>query len=88
MIICICHRVSDRDIAHAVAGGCKTFDELQEATRAGTGCGACTEFAAESFAAHRGGGCCAHLCSPGTSPLQATLPAAPTPAPAPTMAAA
>jgi len=57
MIICVCHRVSDRDIAREVAHGCATFDQLQERTRAATGCGACTEFAQECFDAHAGGSC-------------------------------
>jgi bacterioferritin-associated ferredoxin len=57
MIVCVCHRVTDRDIAREVAHGCGTFDDLQEATRVGTGCGACCEFAQETFAAHAGGGC-------------------------------
>lgn len=58
MIVCVCHRVSDRDIAREVAQGCASFDELQDYTRIGTGCGACREFAEEAFAAHAGGGCC------------------------------
>ena len=49
MIICLCHRVSDRDIAREVDRGCADFDELQERTRTGTGCGACLEFAQEHF---------------------------------------
>ena len=58
MIVCVCHRVSDRDIAREVAQGCASFDELQDNTRIGTGCGACREFAEETFAAHAGSGCC------------------------------
>lgn len=57
MIICLCHRVSDRDIAREVAHGCGSFEELQDRTRVATGCGACHEFAQETFAAHAGG-CC------------------------------
>lgn len=51
MIICICRRVSDRDIARA-AGVCADFDELQDATGAGTACGACLDCARACFAAH------------------------------------
>ncbi|MBL8288659.1 MAG: (2Fe-2S)-binding protein [Rubrivivax sp.] len=51
MIICVCHRVSDRDIAREAAHGCATFDELQARTALGTGCGACREVAAVLFAA-------------------------------------
>lgn len=57
MIICVCHRVSDRDIAREVAFGCASFDDLQDRTRVGTGCGACLEFAEDAFAAHAGAGC-------------------------------
>jgi bacterioferritin-associated ferredoxin len=54
MIVCICHRVSDRDIARAVREGCDSFDELQDALRVGTGCGACDGCARDTFEAHRG----------------------------------
>lgn len=45
MIVCVCHRVSDRDIAREAAFGCPDFDALQEATRLGTACGACLDCA-------------------------------------------
>lgn len=75
MIICICHRVSDRDIAREVARGCPSFEALQDATRVATGCGACGEFAKEAFAAHRSGAGCAqlrHPCGAPSTPGQAT----------------
>jgi bacterioferritin-associated ferredoxin len=59
MIVCICHRVSDRDIAHAARAGCASFDQLQDDLRVGLGCGACDECARETFDAHR---------TPGTEP--------------------
>lgn len=49
MIICLCHRVSDRDIERAVRQGCDSFDQLQDDTRVATGCGACTDCAHQSF---------------------------------------
>jgi bacterioferritin-associated ferredoxin len=49
MIVCVCHRVSDRDIAHAVKGGCGSFDELQDELRVATGCGACSDCARQTF---------------------------------------
>ena len=52
MIICICHRVSDRDIAHAVQGGCASFDELQFELGVGTCCGRCHDCARETFHRH------------------------------------
>lgn len=49
MIVCVCHRVSERDIHREVRSGCGTFDLLQDELRVGTGCGACTECARETF---------------------------------------
>lgn len=55
MIICLCHRVSDRDIAREAQGGCASFDELQFELRVGTGCGCCTDCARSAFEHARGG---------------------------------
>jgi bacterioferritin-associated ferredoxin len=49
MIVCICHRVSDRDIERAVRNGVASFEELQEETRAATGCGCCLDCARSVF---------------------------------------
>ena len=49
MIVCICHRVSDRDIAREVKAGCRDFNELQDELRVGTACGACTDCARQTF---------------------------------------
>jgi bacterioferritin-associated ferredoxin len=54
MIVCVCHRVSDRDIAPAARQGCASFDELQDRLRVGTACGACGDCARETFLAHHG----------------------------------
>ena len=51
MIVCICHRVSDRDIAREVREGCASFDDLRDELRVGTSCGACTDCARKTFAA-------------------------------------
>jgi len=53
MIVCVCHRVSDRDIAHAVGSGCATLDELQDELRVATACGACVDCARQTLEAHR-----------------------------------
>jgi bacterioferritin-associated ferredoxin len=53
MIVCVCHQVSDRDIAHAARQGCASYDELQEHLRVGTACGACGDCARKTFDAHR-----------------------------------
>jgi bacterioferritin-associated ferredoxin len=43
MIICICNRVSERDIDNAVIEGASSMCQLNERLRVGTGCGACVE---------------------------------------------
>lgn len=52
MIICVCNRVSDRDIARAVSEGCETFDELQFETGVATCCGCCHDCAKQTFEQH------------------------------------
>lgn len=52
MIVCICHRVSDRDIARAVRAGCESFEALQDDLRVATACGACHDCASATFREH------------------------------------
>jgi bacterioferritin-associated ferredoxin len=54
MIVCVCHRVSDRDIAREVRQGCASFEALQDSLRVGTACGACHDCAASTFHEHAG----------------------------------
>lgn len=56
MIICVCRRISDRDIARAVQGGCASFDELQFETGVATCCGVCHDCARDTFEALSQGG--------------------------------
>jgi len=49
MIVCVCHRVSDRDIARAVQDGCASFEELQQELKVSTACGKCRGCACETF---------------------------------------
>ena len=49
MIVCVCRRVSDRDIVNAVKEGAACFDSLQMDTGVATQCGRCTECAQEMF---------------------------------------
>jgi bacterioferritin-associated ferredoxin len=49
VIVCVCHRVSDRDIEREVRHGCASFEELQDELRVGTGCGCCTHCARDTF---------------------------------------
>lgn len=55
MIICLCHRVSDRDIVGAARTGCPDFDSLQDELRVGTACGACLDCARDHFHTHAAG---------------------------------
>lgn len=66
MIVCLCHKVSDHDIARAVAAGCSSFDDLQLELGVACSCGRCHDDARETFdhlhhgrsGAHRGCGTC------------------------------
>jgi bacterioferritin-associated ferredoxin len=49
MIVCLCHRVSDRDIERAVASGVRNFEVLQDETRVASSCGCCHDCAREVF---------------------------------------
>lgn len=52
MIVCICHRVSDRDIARTAQSGCASFEELQFELLVATSCGKCHDCAHETFKRH------------------------------------
>ena len=49
MIVCLCHRVSDRDIRRSVESGVRNFDVLQDETCVAAGCGCCLDCAREIF---------------------------------------
>jgi bacterioferritin-associated ferredoxin len=49
VIVCLCHRVSDRDIRTAVREGTRCFDRLQDELRVASSCGACEDCAREVF---------------------------------------
>jgi bacterioferritin-associated ferredoxin len=49
MIVCLCHRVSDRDIQRAVTSGARCFEVLQDETRLASSCGCCHDCAREVF---------------------------------------
>jgi len=52
MIVCICHRISDRDIAQAAREGCASFEDLQDELCVATACGACHDCARNTFHEH------------------------------------
>lgn len=49
MIVCLCHRVSDRDIVAAVNAGARCFEVLQDELRVASSCGSCHDCAREVF---------------------------------------
>ncbi|MGC4062117.1 MAG: (2Fe-2S)-binding protein [Aquabacterium sp.] len=49
MIVCVCNRVSDRDIQRHVQAGCSSFGALQMETGVATCCGCCSTCAREVF---------------------------------------
>ncbi|MBK8527818.1 MAG: (2Fe-2S)-binding protein [Rubrivivax sp.] len=49
MIVCLCHRVSDRDIKAAVGQGTCCFEVLQDDLRVASSCGCCHDCAREVF---------------------------------------
>ncbi len=53
MIVCVCHRVSDRDIQREVRHGCASFEELQDEQRVATACCRCGDCARDTFHAAR-----------------------------------
>jgi bacterioferritin-associated ferredoxin len=49
VIVCLCHRVSDRDIRREVSTGTHCFEVLQDETRVASSCGSCHDCAREVF---------------------------------------
>lgn len=49
MIVCVCHRISDRHIREAVKDGVRDFEELQDDTCIARNCGCCEDCAREVF---------------------------------------
>ena len=49
MIVCLCHRISDRAIAEAVKDGIRDFETLQDETCIARNCGCCEDCAMETF---------------------------------------
>ena len=43
VIVCMCHAISDRELARVIADGAATLEEVGRACRAGTDCGCCRE---------------------------------------------
>jgi bacterioferritin-associated ferredoxin len=63
MIICLCHRLSDRDIQRAAQRGVQTFEELQDETCIARNCACCEEIAREVFDDARAAAGCGGACA-------------------------
>ena len=53
MIVCLCRRISDRDIAAAVRSGTHCFEVLQDQTGVSSCCGCCQDCARDVFESAR-----------------------------------
>ena len=42
-VVCGCFKLTVQDLANAIKNGAKSFEEVQAATKVGTGCGGCVE---------------------------------------------
>ncbi|HEX2540122.1 MAG TPA: (2Fe-2S)-binding protein [Caldimonas sp.] len=49
MIVCICQRVSDRDIVRVVRDGASSFEDLQIETGVASRCGCCRSCAQQIY---------------------------------------
>jgi bacterioferritin-associated ferredoxin len=49
MIVCVCRRISDRDIERHARDGCPSFDDLQMDSGVSSCCGRCTDCARAVF---------------------------------------
>lgn len=54
MIVCLCHRVSESQIAGHALAGCDSFEDLQDELRVATACGACLDCARTTFDSVKG----------------------------------
>ena len=59
MIVCVCRRVSDRDIHQAARDGVQSFDELQAELGVATACGSCADCARDTWVRACSGAACA-----------------------------
>jgi bacterioferritin-associated ferredoxin len=64
MIICLCHRISDRDIARLAREGVADFDALQEETCIARNCACCEDCARDLFESARSEHCRGRAAAP------------------------
>ena len=63
MIVCVCRRVSDRDVHRAAREGVGSFDELQAELGIGASCGACLDCARSTWTQACQGAACGQASS-------------------------
>ena len=56
MYACICHAVSERELATVITAGARTQEDVSRACGAGSGCGSCIERICDRLAAARSPG--------------------------------
>lgn len=49
MIVCLCHRISDRDIRRAAEAGYDSFEDYQDETAIARNCACCEDCARDTF---------------------------------------
>jgi bacterioferritin-associated ferredoxin len=70
MYVCICKRVSDRELNRAIESGADTVHAVGEATGAGTDCGCCMDAIAGHLKQARAPRSCNGGCASGTCRLE------------------
>jgi bacterioferritin-associated ferredoxin len=60
MIVCVCRRISDRDIERAAREGCGTFEDLQIDLGVAVCCGRCADCARDVLNAAQAQPCGGH----------------------------
>ena len=71
MIVCVCYRISDRDIERHAHNGCASFDELQMDSGVSSCCGRCTDCARDVFESARSSNGRPHTATSTMSPVAA-----------------
>ncbi|HIV57867.1 MAG TPA: (2Fe-2S)-binding protein [Candidatus Stackebrandtia faecavium] len=54
MYVCICHRVSEKEVRGCIEAGARSEEEVEDACEAGGGCGTCLDRITDMLEAHYG----------------------------------
>ncbi|NMP16143.1 hypothetical protein HII16_07320 [Thalassotalea sp. Y01] len=52
MFVCICHQITEADLANAVEQGANTMKEIRDQLSVASQCGKCVQFAKQVLAEH------------------------------------